>query len=1226
MTQLVKDLLDLPDTVRKGDFVEKIVDAVAHAKRTADTFVVTPALAEAFDRALALVGSALRDGRSQAAYLHGSFGSGKSHFMALLSLLLSGNEEAWAKPELHPLRAKHGFVGKKRVLELHLHMVGQKNVESAVFGAYVELVQRLHPDATLPGLFADEELFADAKTLLDELGEERFFAPMNEGTVAGGTADGWGQIAAADRWDRARFEAAMESSVPKEREALFSALAKTRFKSADAVGTYVDFDHGLAVLARHAKELGYDGVVLFLDELILWLAHRAAEHAWLHNEVQKMVKLVEAQQMHREVPIVSFIARQRDLADMVGEELAGAESARLHDSLEHWEGRFSTITLEDRNLPAIVEKRILRPKDEAAKKALDDAFATLRSKAAGSWDTLLGSESPEAFRKLYPFSPALVEALVALSNSLQRQRTAIKLLVELLVEHMEDLTVGEVMRVGDLFDVLAGGEDAADGVMRARFDAAKKLYEYELLPMIRAARGTGSAEKCQRMRLDHPVRLGCSNCPERGCRADNRLAKTLLIASLVPNVDALRELTVSRLVQLNHGSLRSPLPGGEAQLALTKLRDWAAEVGQIRLGTQQDPSVSVRLEGVSLKPILEAARDRDTPGARQRVVRDLLFEAMGIVEVADLDKEHTHVWRNTSRKGRVRFGNVRKMGPDQLSCAEEHDFQVVVDYPFDDPGYGPNDDEQVLLDFEEQGTGSWTAAWLPSFFSRDVNELLGDLVVLEHILEGRENRRTYLAHLRVEDRERAELDLENLRSQKKAKLFQAIEQAYGMRNDRPGDVDPAASVTEHLRLLKPGAQLLRRQAATLADTLNAVIDALLDARYPRHPKLSRKLTAPFVESMLERFGQLADSEDKRIPADRQTVADMGGTLGELGLVRAAENAILLMPDRTLQRIEQARNRERAERPTVAQVRRWIDEHGNMGLQVIAEDLVVRCYARAEARTFVLHGKRFTPDAKRAMPDEVELEKPDLPELAPWTQALSVAGTLFGIALPSRALHGDSLKRFEQALTEKLAAVSGPARQLPDALRMRLDERGLSTDAPRLATAESGRALAEALEGLRGRQLVERLAAFEPKNSASALSRQLVQAAHALEVVKNDLVFGPFAQLEKSKDTIAGASELLEKVDRALRQDELNVPLAELRSLANAALALIQGTSAGGERPEPPKAPPGEEVIASARLDARGAAAVEALEALLAQVHDALEARGEVRIEGTLRIVAPRERK
>lgn len=119
MTRLVKELFDLPETVRKSDFVEKIVDAVAHAERTAETFVATPALTEALDRALALVGSALRDGRSQAAYLHGSFGSGKSHFMAMLSLLSSGHDAAWRKPELHALRDKHAFAGRAKLLELH---------------------------------------------------------------------------------------------------------------------------------------------------------------------------------------------------------------------------------------------------------------------------------------------------------------------------------------------------------------------------------------------------------------------------------------------------------------------------------------------------------------------------------------------------------------------------------------------------------------------------------------------------------------------------------------------------------------------------------------------------------------------------------------------------------------------------------------------------------------------------------------------------------------------------------------------------------------------------------------------------------------------------------------------------------------------------------------------------------------------------------------------------
>ena len=361
----VRDLFPVPEHIKKGDFVVKLGEGIEHPKETAETYVATPALVDAFDRALQLVGSGVSDARSQAAYLHGSFGSGKSHFMALLSLMLSGSEEVWRLPELHGLREKHPFLGKKKLLLLHFHMIGQESIEAAVFSRYVEHVRTHHSTETLPGLFADEKLFDDARRMLEELGEDAFFAPMNEGPPGGG----WGKLGAANRWNRERFERAVASEKAEERADLFTALVRTRF-SASAEGStakaFVPLDAGLATMARHASGLGYDAVVLFLDELILWLASRASDGGWLHTEVQKMVKLVEAQEMRRAVPIVSFIARQRDLAEMVGDDYAGAENVRLRDSLKYWADRYSSIGLEDRNLPAIVEKRVLRPKDSDA--------------------------------------------------------------------------------------------------------------------------------------------------------------------------------------------------------------------------------------------------------------------------------------------------------------------------------------------------------------------------------------------------------------------------------------------------------------------------------------------------------------------------------------------------------------------------------------------------------------------------------------------------------------------------------------------------------------------------------------------------------------------------------------------------------------------------------------------------------------------------------------------
>ena len=54
-------------------------------------------------------------------------------------------------------------------------------------------------------------------------------------------------------------------------------------------------------------------------------------------------------------------------ANWSGERVTGADQLNFADALRHWEGRFHTITLEDRNLPVIAERRVLRPRDDACR-------------------------------------------------------------------------------------------------------------------------------------------------------------------------------------------------------------------------------------------------------------------------------------------------------------------------------------------------------------------------------------------------------------------------------------------------------------------------------------------------------------------------------------------------------------------------------------------------------------------------------------------------------------------------------------------------------------------------------------------------------------------------------------------------------------------------------------------------------------------------------------------
>jgi predicted ATPase len=103
----LRDLFDLPERVNPGDFVLKLSDVVGDPSAALKDYVVTDQLARCFDEALGLVESAVTSRESKATYLHGSFGAGKSHFMAVLYLLLQGNTAARSLEMLAPVIAKH---------------------------------------------------------------------------------------------------------------------------------------------------------------------------------------------------------------------------------------------------------------------------------------------------------------------------------------------------------------------------------------------------------------------------------------------------------------------------------------------------------------------------------------------------------------------------------------------------------------------------------------------------------------------------------------------------------------------------------------------------------------------------------------------------------------------------------------------------------------------------------------------------------------------------------------------------------------------------------------------------------------------------------------------------------------------------------------------------------------------------------------------------------------
>lgn len=525
MTTYIKDLIELPERVRRGDFVLRLTEGVTKPEETVAEYVVTPQLVKCFDGALDLIRSALDARSSKAAYLHGSFGSGKSHFMAILNLLLQHNPTARAIPELAPVVSRHNaWTEGKRFLLVPYHMIGAIDMESAILGGYADHIRRIHPDAPTPGVYRSEEILRDAQNLRAGMGDTAFFQKLNEGASGAVEASvGWGDLRAG--WDAASFEGAGNAPpTADDRVRLVGDLVERFFTAARGGAEFVNLDDGLSIISRHAKSLGYDALILFLDELILWLATRAGDIAFVNREGPKLSKLVEAQAAERPAPIVSFVARQRDLRELVGENLPGAERLGFSDILKHWEARFSLITLEDRNLPAIAEKRVLKPKSEHARQELDEAFRQLQNVRKETMDVLLTSTAdPKTFRRIYPFSPALMETLIAVSSLLQRERTALKLMLQLLVAQRDTLKLGDIVPVGDLFDVISEGDEAFSDVMKIQLENAKRLWEGKLRPLLEHEHG---------LRFEDAGKLPTDDGKAAALRNDARLVKTLLLSAL----------------------------------------------------------------------------------------------------------------------------------------------------------------------------------------------------------------------------------------------------------------------------------------------------------------------------------------------------------------------------------------------------------------------------------------------------------------------------------------------------------------------------------------------------------------------------------------------------------------------------------------------------------------------------------------------------------------------
>ncbi|KUN85555.1 hypothetical protein AQJ66_13695 [Streptomyces bungoensis] len=1000
-TVVLRDVLDIKEDVYAGDFkVELSQGFTGDSAGRVEEYVVTPQLREQFDKALKLVRGAVRKNASYAAYLHGSFGAGKSHFLTVLHAVLNGDASARAKPRLREVIAEHDeWLRGKRFLMVPYHLVGAANLDEALLGGYVRAVREQHPKAPTPTVFRSDAMLADARRMREQLGDDAFVRLLPaDGATAGGDDDDdeLQVIGAGGAWTSSELDDAFDAPAgDSRRERLVSALLTGPMRSyaesarGDAA-KYVPLENGLSAISRHARALNYDGVVLFLDELVLWLQAHMRDRTFVNSEIQKLVKLIESGDADRPVPIVSFISRQRDLSQLVGSDVLGADVKAMEQALEYLNERFDTVDLEDRNLPEIIKERVLKPlpgKDVV----LENAFGGVDRSNQQVKDILLdGGGATHAdwtdFRAVYPLSPALLNVLVALSGALQRERTGLKLVQQLLQKNA-GAAVGQLIPLGDLWDVLVDGSGAAfTDKLKRESEAAVKFY------------GKARTHLLEKYGSDTHADF----------RADDRFVKTLLLGALAPDVPALRRLTGARLAALNHGSVRSrTVPAGD--VVVRRMRDLqAAFPSEVRSDGETDPVFSLHLSELDIEPLLDAVAEEDKAGVRRVWLRDRIWEAVGVRD-GQFVAEKEIVWRGTRRLAEFVFGNVRDRAdlPDeQFTPATAGNVRFVVDYPFDDGDHYPSDDFHRVEQLRKDGVTAPTLVWLTDFFSDQRRAQLGRLMRINFLLE-RDRLTDYTGNFPPDDRAKVRRQLEVARDTLTDQLTGALAEVYGLA--RPTDANPGPEVPDgrHVLSLQPEfAQPREEGGKGFEANVQHLADGMFSALYPKHPdfgldgKGQRKAVSPAeLRTALEWITRAMDEGGRAQNVDSHHLKTVKRVVEPLELGTVHDGPLVMRQDwRT--RINQAASAHKQRGDlAVEDIRGWITRDlGYGGLDKLTGNLLISAYALLDDRAWVYQGgpEREAPALHEIGPGW-SLRSQPLPSEDEYAAARERAARLFGVS-------------------------------------------------------------------------------------------------------------------------------------------------------------------------------------------------------------------------------------
>ena len=1133
----ITEAFELPraEDIRAMGFVIKLREAESgsdEVKQLVGDYVITPAIEKELPRILDDMKQVFDRGEDYGRFIHGSFGSGKSHFMTMLAMLLENVPPAWDK--FRPLLSAHKdeFVSRGReapdhpawipdakLLVVRIHMLSVRGrttgLDRAIYYAFNEALKR-RGKAAFEFLNVDA-MFDEVRREAEEYGDIVWKRLETAGIVGG----------------RDDFES-LASGSAKARERFARAWLEYKGRDASQAGIDPRWSEGLKRMGEHAKAQGFGGIVLMVDEFLLWLAEKSGQE--FVCEINNLNVIVDHNTGQRPAPVFVFVARQRNLQEFFPDLV---DESKIHEHLDHHAKRFEVTKLQDVELRHIVRGRVLRPKKGSAGDAVKKAVAGLAETHQKLLPALLAGADIDYLRDVYPFHPALIEMLVDVTSLMQRERSALRLLYELLVLHYPNLPLGEFLPVGSAFAAIF----PEPGV-----EASKKV---ELMQDIHHQYYARLAPAMQKMEEDE-----FTDFDDERRRALDQLVKTVLLAEVSPRLKQ-GGLTIERLVQLNSVDVEGETFRGRVRVAETDMLALSQKVPDLQIAGQGKTAIVRYVLGrVSLGEVLSRARSKvDNPAQRFKVFWAALKSALGVEGIKGFEEggpnegDFELSWRRTKRRGRIKLGNVREMSYDDFDTPVGA-FKVLVDYPWDEPGHTVDEDRLRASNVRKNRGVLYTVCWLPRHMSATELGVLTELAAVRYLLSeaGQED---LLETLGPQDRGKV-LDQAGIRAKTlEGQLEELLREVYVRHGEFSALISDVNS---------------SRPRETLAENLEHITTLLMDRRYPQHPHFGADPKKSDLEALLDWMVQAGEANVSVAYDD--VAGKVMRTLGQpLELVNLGQTkASLRLDSRYIKDVLQ-----KADNDSVA----WapIAEHlrDTYGLQPLVIDLFLSFLCQRDHRALQeIHGEPIEVKIGMSQTVRIRLQRGTLVGAADWHRLRDLGNHLFGEPRPPahRSLQGQD--KFGATLRQR----GQEKRTVLQGLHQRLVHLGAEGSArvEELATANARLApLAQSTTDSR-KVLAELLAAW-PDDATDKL-RSLVQGAEAIRDALGELNENARKNLQSGANHSAVGSEVqdhLKALEGRLAATQAEKPLTKewIKEWNKTAQQLIQRLL---EQPTPPQPP------------------------------------------------------